>query len=103
MLFITNFYRGAKQESPKKDYMRHGSHWRHSQVFSGNIPLPDIDVRLIEQYITWRKHPKEEKAVSNRTVNIDLIYLSQCLKKARECRFITENTCDFVPKLKENK
>jgi len=72
--------------------------------YFGSVSLEEIKVKGIERYITWRKQPKVNgKVVSNRTVNKDLIYLSQCLKKAKEWRFITENACEHVAKLKENK
>ena len=41
--------------------------------------------------------------VSNRTVNVDLTYLSQCLKKAKQWRLIIENPCEYIPKLPINK
>ena len=43
------------------------------------------------------------KKVSNRTINIDLIYLSQCFSKAVEWGYIESNSCKKVKKLKENK
>ncbi len=72
--------------------------------FWGKVTLQDLSVYTIERYITWRKqNTTNGKLISNRTVNIDLIYLSQCLKQARMWRLIPENPCDHVQKLKESK
>jgi site-specific recombinase XerD len=71
--------------------------------YLGKIYLQDINATHIENYITWRKLPKQDnKTVSNRTVNLDLIYLSQSLKIARQYKLIAENPSEFVKKLKDN-
>lgn len=72
--------------------------------YFGHLQLNEITPRLIEEYVAWRKQrPTRGKEVSNRTVNIDLIYLSQCFKQAIEWDFLDQNPCKKVKKLKENK
>lgn len=69
--------------------------------FFGHISIQDIDVRLIEQYITWRKQQKfQGRCISNRTVNMDLTFLSQCLKKAKDWNLVSDNECNKIPRLK---
>ncbi|MSR89298.1 MAG: site-specific integrase [Candidatus Margulisbacteria bacterium] len=70
----------------------------------GTINLQDITVKQIEKFITWRKQPNAKgKIVTNRTVNVDLIYLSQCLKVAKQWKLIPENPCEEIKKLKTTK
>jgi site-specific recombinase XerD len=72
--------------------------------YFGNLQLNNVTPRLIEDYISWRKErPTRGKLISNRTVNVDLGFLSQCYKKAIEWEFIETNPCKKVKKLKENK
>jgi len=72
--------------------------------YFGSIQLTEITSKLIEDYIAWRKHRKHKgKYISNRTVNIDLIYLSQCLKLAIEWGHLDINPCKKIRRFKESK
>ena len=65
--------------------------------YFGAIQLTEITSKLIEDYIAWRKHRKHKgKYIANRTVNIDLIYLSQCLKLAIEWGYLDINPCKKI-------
>ena len=69
-----------------------------------SINIQDIGIQHIEQFMTWRKEAQiHGKIPRNRTINIDLTYISQCLKKAKEWGIISENPCQFVKKLKETR
>ena len=65
--------------------------------YFGNISLKEIDIKKVEDFIIWRK-----QQCGNRTVNIDLTYLGQCLKKAVQYKHLKESPMLFVKRLKEN-
>ncbi len=65
--------------------------------FLGDIYLSEINVKRVEQYIIMRS-----KKASNRTVNIDLTYLSQALKKAVQYGYLSKNIMMHVQRLKES-
>lgn len=77
-----------------------------STFFSSNS-LADINIRLIEKFISWRlKQPNRSNhnkltCISARTLNKELVYLKQCFTKAIEWSFISDNPFQKIKKLKE--
>ncbi len=82
-------------KSPKTHAMTEGS-LRRFVCFFGNIYLDEVNIKMIEMFIMERK-----KKCSNRTVNIDLTYLSQALKKAVDWDYLKKNVATNIKKLKE--
>lgn len=96
--FVNNeFLPWSKAHKAKKTHEMTESALTRFMNYFGNLNIEDITVRKIERYVVWRK----EKC-SNRTVNIDITYLSQCLKKAMQWQYLKENPVTHVQKLKES-
>jgi len=67
-------------------------------TFFGNCYIEDINARMAEKWILARK----DQGRSNRTINIGLTHLSQCLKMAVNWDYLKRNIMNRVDKLKEN-
>jgi len=94
----------CKTRKKSKEYSRTCYTMLLIKNYFGAIQLTEITSKLIEDYIAWRKHRKHKgKYISNRTVNIDLIYLSQCLKFAIEWGYLDINPCKKIRRFKESK
>jgi len=101
---LDEFLPWCKARKTESEYSRTVFAMELMSNYFGHLQLNEITPRLIEEYVAWRKQRLTRgKEVSNRTVNIDLIYLSQCFKKAMEWDFLDQNPCKKVKKLKENK
>ncbi len=94
----------CKARKTEKEYNRTAFTLGIMGNYFGVMRLNELTPKLIEEYMAWRKQRETPgKAISNRTVNIDLIYLSQCFKKAVEWDYVGSNPCRRIKKLKENK
>ena len=101
---IDEFLPWCKLRKTEKEYRRTKHALDLMMNYFGSAQLAQISPKLIEYYVSWRKQRLTKgKPISNRTVNIDMIYLSQCFKQAIEWSFIDINPCRKVKKLKENK
>ena len=99
-----SFLPWCKSRKNEKEYARTCHSICLMVGFFGPIRLNDLTTKMIEDYVTWRKERKtRDKSISNRTVNIDLIYLSQCYNKAIEWEVVENNPCKKVSRLKEPK
>lgn len=87
----------ATRKSPKT-YLMTKSNMEMFINFFGNCYIEDINIRMIEKWILMRK----DQGRANRTINIGLTYLSQCLKKAIHWDYIKHNVMNRVERLKEN-
>ena len=101
---IDEFLPWCKLRKTEKEYRRTKHALDLMMNYFGSAQLAQISPKLIEYYVSWRKQRLTKgKPISNRTVNIDMIYLSQCFKQAIEWSFIDITPCRKVKKLKENK
>lgn len=103
--FVTESYLPwCQSRKTASEYQRTSHAMGLMMAFFGTIQLNELTPKRIEDYVAWRKSRLTRgKAISNRTVNIDLIYLSQCYSKAVEWGLVELNPCKKVKRLRETK
>jgi len=79
------------------DYSRDKSCCKHFLEFFKSDNLKDINKRLFQKYISWRK----SKGIKNRTLNRERTVINILMNKAVEWEFLDTNPLAGLKKLKE--